>query len=82
MQSLCAKYAIIIVIYRKNHPLFPLHCYPPSKHIERTLPSSDYSQFICLYVSITTTDRFVINGATVFHEDIAAQGEYSPILAI
>ena len=28
-QPLRSKYAIIIFIYRKNHPIFPLNCYPP-----------------------------------------------------
>ena len=27
MQPFRSKYAIIIVIDRKNHPLFPLNCY-------------------------------------------------------
>ena len=46
MQPLRSKYAIIIVVFRKNHPPFALSCYitsTPNKHIERTLLSSDYS---------------------------------------
>ena len=47
MQHLRSKYAIIIVIYRKNHHPSPLTATcTPSKHIERTFLSSDYSSLL------------------------------------
>ena len=36
-QPLRSKYAIIIVIYRKNHPPFPLNCYLYAQQTYRTL---------------------------------------------
>ena len=55
-QPLRSKYAIIIVIYRKNHPPFPLNCYLYALQTNRT-----HSPKLRLLLVIIITKKFNVH---------------------